>query len=583
MCRLHIKRRLFSIKLLLSGLVLLVGGCQIQPQVEVPQVPVNQEHAVVDETDHGCSYFYFLWGRHAELLLHFEEALEAYEKALICDPEAKYISAKIPVLLLRMKRGREAGVWLENYLETHPEEVGMRMLLAKVLITQEQYDQAIEQYRIVSRHNPDDPIASLLLSELYLTRNMINEARATLERVLAQHPNSYPGLVLLARVYHLQEDFKRAEQTYHLALKQNWSGELQMDLCELYLQTEMYQKAADAYLGILEEEEDNEKARVGLVHVYLLLKKEKQALAELNKLKLVSEQPDRVDITIARLYARQQQYDKATSILLALLEKEHFSQARYLLAIVYFQTEKYEKALAQLAFIDKQAEEYIDALFLRTRILRNQERYDEAVALLELSVDDSEIRNADMFIMLGLFYQLQGKADLGDSTFNRGMNLYPEDDNLLYEYGLFLENSGERNKAVEVMQRVIQMQPNNAAALNYVGYTWADAKIQLDKALEYIKRAVALKPENGYIRDSLGWVYYRLGNFEQAIIELEEAVRLSPDDPAILDHLGDAYMEAGEVEKALGSYQKSLKLHTNEKERKAVEEKLQILKEQEDR
>ena len=103
----------------------------------------------------------------------------------------------------------------------------------------------------------------------------------------------------------------------------------------------------------------------------------------------------------------------------------------------------------------------------------------------------------------------------------------------------------------------------------------------LDKALEYIKRAVALKPENGYIRDSLGWVYYRLGHLDLAQQELEQAIILSPDDPAIFDHLGDVYLESGQLQKALQVYRKALGHFTEEQDKARVREKIRIVEEQE--
>jgi Flp pilus assembly protein TadD len=133
---------------------------------------------------------------------------------------------------------------------------------------------------------------------------------------------------------------------------------------------------------------------------------------------------------------------------------------------------------------------------------------------------------------------------------------------------------------MSVMQRVLVLQPDHAAALNYIGYTWADSSINLDQALEYIKRAAELDPENGYIRDSLGWVHYRLGNLEQARQELEKAVQLSAGDPAILDHLGDVYLEAGQFSKALLAYQRALELYTEEKDKAHMREKIHIVEKQ---
>ena len=81
--------------------------------------------------------------------------------------------------------------------------------------------------------------------------------------------------------------------------------------------------------------------------------------------------------------------------------------------------------------------------------------------------------------------------------------------------------------------------------LNYLGYSWIDQGINLDEGMRMIRRAVEQRPDDGYIVDSLGWAYYRLGNYEEAVKHLERAVELKPDDPTINDHLGDGYWKVG--------------------------------------
>ena len=107
--------------------VFLLCGCQqkINPVAPIKQSP-QASSSDESDTDLGCSYFYFLWGRHAELLLQFEEALEAYQKALICDPQVELISEKVPLLLLRLERTDEAAIWLQTYLATHPDKTRSR-------------------------------------------------------------------------------------------------------------------------------------------------------------------------------------------------------------------------------------------------------------------------------------------------------------------------------------------------------------------------------------------------------------------------------------------------------------------------
>ena len=130
------------------------------------------------------------------------------------------------------------------------------------------------------------------------------------------------------------------------------------------------------------------------------------------------------------------------------------------------------------------------------------------------------------------------------------------------------------------MEKVLELQQDHAEALNFIGYTWADNNIHLDRALEYIKKAVQLKPDNGYITDSLGWVYFRLGELEKAETELERAIQLEPGDAHIYNHLGDVYNSLKKRTKALQAYEKAYEMFKDEKNRTEVRTKIEALRKQ---
>ena len=125
------------------------------------------------------------------------------------------------------------------------------------------------------------------------------------------------------------------------------------------------------------------------------------------------------------------------------------------------------------------------------------------------------------------------------------------------------------------MKEVLVLQPDHANALNYLAYTYADLGIHLDEAEKLVQKALALKPEDGYITDSLGWVYYKQGRYREALTYLLKAAELVKDDPTILEHVGDAYQKLGQKEKAIEFYRQSLKFR--ETDRDAVIEKIKLL------
>ncbi|RYE07746.1 MAG: tetratricopeptide repeat protein [Hyphomicrobiales bacterium] len=121
----------------------------------------------------------------------------------------------------------------------------------------------------------------------------------------------------------------------------------------------------------------------------------------------------------------------------------------------------------------------------------------------------------------------------------------PSDWRFYYVRGIAYERNDEFPLAEADFLRALELNPNQPQVLNYLGYSWVDKGMNLTRALDMIQKAVEAAPNDGYIIDSLGWAYYRLGRFEEAVEQLERAVQLRAADPEINDHLGDAYWRAG--------------------------------------
>ena len=121
----------------------------------------------------------------------------------------------------------------------------------------------------------------------------------------------------------------------------------------------------------------------------------------------------------------------------------------------------------------------------------------------------------------------------------------PSDWRFYYVRGISYERSKEWPKAEADFTKALKLNPDQPQVLNYLGYSWVDQGMNLLPALEMIQKAVAAAPNDGYIIDSLGWAYYRLGRYDEAVTQLEQAVQLRSTDPEINDHLGDAYWQAG--------------------------------------
>jgi tetratricopeptide (TPR) repeat protein len=136
-----------------------------------------------------------------------------------------------------------------------------------------------------------------------------------------------------------------------------------------------------------------------------------------------------------------------------------------------------------------------------------------------------------------------------------------------FNYGATAEQAGLYEKAADLLRKSIALDPANAAeAYNYLGYMWADHNMHLDEAEEMIKHALEIEPNNGSYLDSLGWVEFRKGKFDQALADLLRAAKnIEHDDPIVFEHIGDIYLKLDRLSEALGSWQKALALDPKNK------------------
>ncbi len=524
-----------------------------------------------------CSYSYFLRGRNAELRLQLKEALEAYQEAFKCDSKARYIQDKIPMLLLRLDRADDAALWLAQYLEENPNNVSMRMLYARILLGQQKMDAAMKEYHRILESHPDDPAVILPLAEMQLAGGHTDQAFTILTQTLQRDPQSYQAHVLMARLLRSENKIEEAKAHYGQALALNWSADLQSEEADLLVQEKDYEQAEAMYRDIIDREEQNENAYYALIRLLLQQDKDDVALQELLHLRQAADKPLWVDMAIARLYVKQGKNQEAKNLLGQLINRDSNSEARYLLAALLQQERHFEEALRQVRLIDNKAPEYPEALSLMISLYKELNRVDDAVLFLERNIASPITRHPAMYPLLAGLHDAQGRSAMSRKVYEQGIAGYPDDEDLLYSYGLFLEEKGRHAEALAAMEKLVALNPQNAGALNFVGYSWADKGINLDKALDYLQRASRLQPENGYIRDSLGWVLYKLGRMDEAARELEQAGQQAQEDPAILEHLAEVYLAAGKRDPALIVYKQLLRQYIdaqNETARQQVLDKI---------
>jgi tetratricopeptide (TPR) repeat protein len=205
------------------------------------------------------------------------------------------------------------------------------------------------------------------------------------------------------------------------------------------------------------------------------------------------------------------------------------------------------------------------------------DRTDEAAAMLRDMAAERPDR-AEPLIELGDLFRSHKRfaeaVTAYDGAIARTPNLGPRDWRMFYSRGVALERSGEWPRAEADLKQALKLQPEQPLVLNYLGYSWIDKGQNLAEALKMIERAVELRPDDGYIVDSLGWAFYRLGEMTRATQFLERAIELLPEDPTINDHLGDAYWRTGRLVEARYQWSRALQFGPEADEVQGIRTKL---------
>jgi len=528
-----------------------------------------------EAVDEGCAGFHFLWGKTAELEGRFEEARFAYEQALVCDRKATYVRKSLAALLMRMNMKGEAIAVLKQALVDAPEDSESRILLGKLLVTTGKRDEALALYQEMLAQEPANESVALLVASIYGSERQPEKAREVLERFLAQDPGSYAGYYYLARVYRELGRNRKAYDSYLKALDITWSVSLAFEAASFCDSLSWFEESESLYRRILSEDPENEQARMLLINSLIGQERIDDAVEELKTLREVSRNPNKIDLALARLLIEAERYGEALEVLDRLVERDpSLPRARLFLILSLYRQGGLGQAEDALDSLDPASEAFEDAVLLLAGLLEEDEKPAQAESFLKRILARPNGSRPPFIAALARLYRLQGRAQEGERLFEEARGKAPQDPKLLLEYGLYLDRIGKRDQALRLMQEVLKLSPHDPLALNYVGYTWADQGINLEQAKAYIEEAVSLRPKDGFIRDSLGWVYFRLGDFERAAKELEKAVELTPDDPTIHEHLGDVYRALARFLDARIAYEQALKHCEDEAQRAAIQRKL---------
>lgn len=518
------KNSIFAIFLILLMVSL---GCTTPSRSTKPASSAKIKQSRMFGSSHvrpeGNAALHYLDSRLEKLQSRDPQALDAMRKAVMEDPNSPYLHAELARHLAEAEQFEQATLESDRALELSPNDANLYLLKGKLNAVKKKSLTALAAYERCIELDPTIEECHIMKAREFVMGKDYDRSRNILKNYIRKNPGALDSLFFLATLYTEKEkDFPQAVKYLRLALEEDpYHLKSLTALSQLYLKQKKFDEALEVLLQI-ERSVPNDvatKLRVGLL--YYERENFPEAIKRFSQALALQPKNDRVHYYLGILEAQNKNFSQAITYFKKVSEKsEYYRDARIRMAYAYGEINKLDEALK----VTKEA-------------LSNKK--DEP----------------DLYELLGTLYAKQDEDEKALKSFDRGLKRFPKQENLLYAKGVLLDKMDRFDEAAQTLKQVIDINPDHADALNYLGYSYADRNIHLQESLEMLKKAHQLRPKDGYITDSLAWAYFKLGQLDKAQELLEEANRLSPNEPTILEHLGDLYLNLGQKQKAKAYYQ----------------------------
>lgn len=499
----------------------------------------------------------YLAGRHAERRRDMSAAARYLSETLAADPENKALLRRTFLLLVGDGRVVEAVTLAKRIAASQAKEPVSNLLLAIVSAKAGEFLSAGERLAALPRRGGNEILVPLLLGWMWFGEGKPDEAKKALGPL--SQVQGFEGFYDLhsAALLDLAGRTEAAREMYENALAAGTRPSLRLiaAVASFYQRTGRADEARQLFVDFLVESSNSVIAEAAIADL--------DAGRDLPP--LVASATDGMAEALFNVASALYQENVTQTALIygrmALYLKPEFPAGQLLVANILEVNGRREEAIAVYGRISPQEPLSWNARLAVARNLDDLKRADEAVALLEAMAEERPERT-EALIALGDLHRsrerFEESAVAYDRAFARLKTVKKRHWGLFYARGIALERSQQWSRAEADFLRALELQPNQPYVLNYLGYSWVEQGINLDRAKRMLRTAMSLRRDDGYITDSLGWALYRTGDYPGAVQHLERAVELRPHDATINDHLGDAYWRVGRTNEARFQWRRAL-------------------------
>jgi tetratricopeptide (TPR) repeat protein len=506
-------------------------------------------------------------------------ALPVYEAAYSLDPNP-FLGGKMLAAKSLTAQRDDALLEARKMVLLYPRDPRLRQLYGEMLMRGTEITAAIEQLEKCVELDPSSEACHVELVELYQQNKEPAKALVVAREFTKNVPGSVIGWSMLSRLYLTSSRPKDALVPARRAYEMQSQNPHLTQIYALTLQLNGKVKQAIAmYEQLYRLDPTDEELTARMVELYRELGNLEQALDLLNEMSRQQDKQEskgRPAIQIQKaLVLWELKRFKEASELLSKLAADHpeSDRLKYLAAIGLERVDKHAEALAAYEALPENSSFKFHGDFRRVVILQTLKKKPEALAAGQELIKHKRA-DADSYMLAAGTMADSERYDEAVETLAAGYEKFADRHRLLFMKGVYQEKAGDRDECIETMRQVIKRDPTNSSAYNYLGYLFAEKGENLDEAEALIKRALELKPDDGFYLDSLGWVYYQRGDYDQALPILEQALKLQPDEGVIMEHIGDVKKAKGDAKAARALYERALKGTLEAKDKERIEQKL---------